>query len=124
MATKPGTPPSVEAYIEACPPAVRPLLEEVRAAILSVVPDAGERISYQIPAVTMGGQVLVYYAAWKRHIGVYPIPAFDGALEAEIGPLRSGRDSIHLPLTAPIPRDLVRRLVAELVARRSDGRAH
>ena len=62
---------SVEEYIGSFPADVQPVLEQVRRAILSAVPGAGETISYQIPTIMLGGRPLLYFAGWKRHISVY-----------------------------------------------------
>jgi uncharacterized protein YdhG (YjbR/CyaY superfamily) len=61
---------------------------------------------------------LMYFAAWKKHIGIYPIPVLDDALERQVSPYRSGKDSVKFPLQEPIPYDLIAKLVAVLLQRR------
>jgi len=61
---------------------------------------------------------LVSFAGWKHHIGLYPIPRADDALEQELAPYRATKDTLRLPLSKPIPYDLIERLVAFLVTRR------
>ena|SRR6476620_2339576 len=115
MATQTGT---VEAYIRGYPQDVQVILEEIRRRIGVIVPEAGEKISYQMPTVTMEGRALVYYAAWKHHIGMYPIPPADAALEARIAPHRAAKDTVKFTYRKPIPYELIEDVVALLVRRR------
>ena len=85
------------------------------------MPEAGEKISYQMPTVTMDGQALVYYAAWKQHIGMYPIPLADEALEARIAPYRAAKDTVKFTYRKPIPYDLIETGRQLLVRRRLDS---
>ena len=78
MATRFAT---VDEYIDSLPDDVRPLMEGVRRSIHTVVPDIGETISYQMPTFTLDGKPLVHVAAWKKHIGLYPLPPMDDDLE-------------------------------------------
>lgn len=109
---------SVDEYIESFPADVRGVLEEVRRTIHAVVPAAGEKISYQIPTITLDGKSLMYFSGWKEHISVYPIPPLDAALAADIEPYRSGKGTLKFPLSQPIPYDLIIRLTQAFVAAR------
>lgn len=109
---------TIDKYIASFPADVQVILAQVRRTILDVVPDAGEMISYQIPTVTLGGKHLVYFAGWKNHISVYPLPAADPDLERDLAPYLSGKGTARFPLRRPVPYDLIRRLVALLVAQR------
>jgi uncharacterized protein YdhG (YjbR/CyaY superfamily) len=111
-------PVSVDAYVAAADPVVQPILNELRRRLLAVVPDAGEAISYAMPTITTGGEALMYVAAWKRHIGLYPVPRADPELEAELAPLRGAKDTVRLPLSRPIPYPLVERIALLLLERR------
>lgn len=111
---------TVDQYIGAFPEDVQVILREVGHRIRNVVPEAGETISYRIPAMTLGGKHLVYFAAWKHHISLYPIPAVDESLEKELAPYLAGRGTVRFPLDKPIPYGLIERLVALLVQQR-DG---
>jgi uncharacterized protein YdhG (YjbR/CyaY superfamily) len=115
-----AAPTTVEEYLATLPDEVRPVLEGVRRAILDAVPGATEGIRYQMPVVSLGDTYVVHYSAWKRHIGLYPVPPQEAGLEHELAPLRSGKDSVQLPLSAPMPLDLVGRLARALAAQRSD----
>ncbi len=113
---------TIDDYISSFPEDVRTILEEVRRTIRSALPGAGETISYQIPTITLNGRHVVYFAAWRHHVSVYPVPAADEALERELAPYRAARSTVRFPLGKPIPYDLIARLVALLVRQRA-GRA-
>ena len=114
-------PATVEEYLAGLPDDVRARVEEVRCVVLEVVPDAGETISYAMPTFTLDGSPLLHVAAWKRHIGVYPLPALDAELEAQVAPYRGTKDALKLPHAQPLPRELLARVVEVLVERRRDG---
>jgi uncharacterized protein YdhG (YjbR/CyaY superfamily) len=86
-----------------------------------VVPDAGETISYAMPTFTLDDQPLLHVAAWKQHIGLYPLPALDAELDAEVAPFRGTKDTMRLPHSRRLPRDLVARVVGVLDERRRGG---
>ena len=109
---------TVDDYIGSFPPDVQPILREVRSTILEVVPTAEETISYQMPSMVLDGRHLVYFAAWKHHVGLYPVPASDEAFERELAPFRASKGTVRFPLGQPIPYDLIKRVVALLVAQR------
>jgi uncharacterized protein YdhG (YjbR/CyaY superfamily) len=109
---------TVEEYIGSFPEDVQAVLREVRRRILSVVPEAGEKISYQIPAMTLDGKSLVQFAAWKQHISLYPVPDADPAFAAELAPYLAGRGTLRFPLHEPIPDGLIERLVTLLAQQR------
>ncbi len=106
---------SVEEYIGSFPADVQAVLEEVRRTIRAVVPEAGEKISYQIPTITLNGKALLYFSGWKEHISLYPIPSLDDALAAEIEPYRSGKGTLKFPLKRAIPYDLITRITKAFV---------
>jgi uncharacterized protein YdhG (YjbR/CyaY superfamily) len=108
---------TIDQYIGSFPEDVQVILKEVRRRIRNVAPEAGETISYQIPTMTLSGRHLVYFAAWKHHISVYPVPAPDESFEQELAPYRAGRGTVRFPLNKPIPYGLIERLVALLVQR-------
>jgi len=115
MADQPRT---VEEYIGSFPDDVQAVLREVRSRILSVVPQAGQTISYQIPAMTLNGKSLVHFAAWKNHISLYPVPAADPAFAAELAPYLAGKGTLRFPLREPIPGGLIERVVTLLAQQR------
>jgi Domain of unknown function (DU1801) len=82
---------TVDDYISSFPEDVQAVLEQVRRTIHSAVPRAGETIGYQIPTITLDGKYLVYFAGWKQHISLYPLPDMDEGLEREIAPTKRAR---------------------------------
>lgn len=66
---------TTEEYIDIFPKETQTILEEIRKLVKKMVPEATEKISYNIPSFQLDGKYLIYYAAYKRHIGVYLIPA-------------------------------------------------
>ena len=112
---------TVDEYIDAQRDDVREVLASVRAAIHAAVPASGEKISYGMPMVTVDGRNLVSFAAWKTHIGVYPIPEGDAAFQREIGRYRDAKATARFPLSEPVPYELIGRLAGHLAReRRSD----
>jgi uncharacterized protein YdhG (YjbR/CyaY superfamily) len=109
---------TVDEYISSFPEEVQIILEKVRRTIRNGLPEAGETISYQIPAMTLDGKRLVYFAAWKHHISLYPIPAGDEAFEQELAPFRAAKGTVRFLFRKPIPYELIERLVALLVKQR------
>ena len=101
---------TVDEYIASFPPDVRVILEKVGGIIRKAAPGAEERISYGMPGYKLGRN-LVYFAAHKSHIGLYPTPSATGAFAKELAPYESGKGSIKFPLDEPIPYDLIRRIV-------------
>jgi uncharacterized protein YdhG (YjbR/CyaY superfamily) len=114
-------PATVDEYIRALPVDVQQIVEGLRSTIRDVVPGVGEKISYAMPTFTLDGLPLVHVAAWKRRIGIYPLPELDRPLADEVAPYRGAKDAMHLPLREPIPYELVGRIVAVLVNRRTAG---
>ena len=109
---------TVDAYIASFPTATQRVLEDVRRAMHGAVPGAGETISYDIPTLTLEGRPVVYFAGWKRHVSVYPVPDGDAEFEAALAPYRSGASTAKFPLTEPVPYELISQ-IATLLASRS-----
>ncbi len=111
---------TIDEYISAQPEAVRPVLERVRQTILAAAPpEAGQTISYGIPTVTLDDRYLVYFAGWKHHISLYPVPDGDESLEAAVAPYRAAKGTLRFPLREAIPYDVITQVVAALLARRA-----
>lgn len=83
------------------------------------MPTADETISYGIPTFTIGGRYLVYFAGWKHHISVHPVPAGDAAFQRKIEPYVAGKGTLTFPLGEPIPYDLIGRVAALLFEERT-----
>jgi len=102
---------SVDEYIKAFPKDVQDLLEKMRQTIKKAAPGAVEVISYQMPTFKLKGKNLVYFAAFKNHIGFYPVPSGVAAFKKELSPYKQGKGSVQFPFDKPVPYDLVRRIV-------------
>ncbi|MBB6407064.1 iron chaperone [Arthrobacter sp. AZCC_0090] len=112
---------TVDEYIASRPGEVQTILQEIRRRALAAVPGGGDRISYGIPTITLGGNYVVYFAAWKHHISVYPVPDGDEEFEREIAPFRATKGTLKFPLGKPMPYELIEK-VATLLAERERAR--
>jgi uncharacterized protein YdhG (YjbR/CyaY superfamily) len=103
-------PRSIDEYIAAAPPEVQPILKKVRTTISAAAPEAEELISYRMPAFRLQG-ILVYFAAFKAHIGFYPPVSGDASLEKALSPYAGPKGNLKFPLDQPMPYDLIKRIV-------------
>jgi len=106
---------SIDEYISSFPVEIQKILEELRATIKAAAPDAEEKISYQMPAFALKG-VIVYFAAWKNHIGFYPTSSGTQAFKRELSIYESAKGSIKFPIDRPLPLDLISKIVQFRVA--------
>lgn len=102
-------------YIATFPEDVQAQLQAIRATIRAAAPDAEERISYAMPAFALKGN-LVYFAALKNHIGLYPMPSAIEAFQSELSPYISTKSALRFPINQPLPMDLITRIVKFRVA--------
>ena len=109
MATKRHTPADVDDYIGRFSPEIQAVLQQVRKVVRAAAPEATEVISYQMPALKQNG-VLVYFAAFKSHIGFYPPIAGDARLEKAASRYAGEKGNLRFPLDEPIPYGLIERL--------------
>ena len=101
----------IEKYISGFPPAVQSDLKRLREIIMEEAPIALESISYGMPAYKTFGQPLVYFAAYKNHIGLYATPSGHQEFEKELLAYKQGKGSVQFPI-GELPLDLIRRIVA------------
>jgi uncharacterized protein YdhG (YjbR/CyaY superfamily) len=113
---------SIDEYIAGFPADTQALLETVRAAIKAAAPGAEERISYQMPAFALHGN-LVYFAALKNHIGFYPTGSGIEAFKDELSGYDVTKGSVKFPVNQPLPLDLIRRIVQFRVTQNLDKAA-
>ncbi|MCE7054459.1 DUF1801 domain-containing protein [Algoriphagus sp. AGSA1] len=99
-------PSSVEEYLGWHPPEVREKLEQMRAIILKSIPKAKEVISYSMPAYKTT-EVLVYFAAAKKHIGFYPTNSGVSEFKKELKGYVTSKGAIQFPFDRPLPLDLI-----------------
>ncbi|GGF23757.1 iron chaperone [Flavobacterium limi] len=111
MATIPTPKPAnIDEYIGGFPNDVQEILEKVRMTIQEAAPDAKEKISYSMPAFEQNG-IVVYFAAYKNHIGLYALPTGHEKFREELSKYKSGKGSVQFPLKLPIPFDLITKIV-------------
>ena len=100
----------IDDYISKFPDDVQAILEKVRETIRRAAPEATETISYMMPAFRQHG-ILVYFAAWKKHIGLYPPISGDTALAKTVARYAGPKGNLQFPLDEPMPLDLIERIV-------------
>jgi uncharacterized protein YdhG (YjbR/CyaY superfamily) len=114
MPTSRVRPTNIDDYIARFSPDVQEVLEGIRSTIRESAPDAHEVISYSIPAFKLSG-ILVYFAAFKKHIGFYPPVSGDAKLKKAISAYAGEKGNLRFPLDQPIPYDLIGRIVKHRV---------
>jgi len=116
---------SIDAYIANFPPETQQVLEEVRALVKSIAPEATETISYAIPTFDLHGKHLVHFAGYEHHVGLYPAPSGMAEFAEDLAPYKQGKGSVQFPLDKPLPTDLIRRIVefrVEETTRKATGK--
>lgn len=103
-------PENIDEYIGGFPNDVQEILEKVRMTIQKAAPLAQEKISYSMPAFDQNG-IVVYFAAFKNHIGLYALPTGHEAFKEELSQYKSGKGSVQFPFTKPMPYDLIAKIV-------------
>ena len=103
-------PENVSAYVASFPKEIQQVLEQIRATIKKEAPEATEVISYGMPAYQWNG-ILVYFAAFKNHIGFYATPTGHEAFKDELAHYKTGKGSVQFPLHKPMPLDLIAKIV-------------
>jgi uncharacterized protein YdhG (YjbR/CyaY superfamily) len=102
---------SVEKYIQSIPLDVQLILSAIREIITAEAPEAEEGFSYGMPAYKSYGKPLVYFAAFKNHIGFYALPSGHKEFLQELKNYKQGKGSVRFPIKEPIPFDLIARMV-------------
>lgn len=102
---------SVADYIASFPKDIQVILNDIRKTIVKKAPDAVESLSYGMPAYKTNGKPLVYFAAYKNHIGFYATPQGHTEFAKELSKYKSGKGSVQFPLDQPMPLDLIGRIV-------------
>jgi uncharacterized protein YdhG (YjbR/CyaY superfamily) len=118
MEAKPMAPRTVDEYISGFPPEVRTRLEAIRAIVREEAPGAVERIAYGMPAFSSNGD-LVYFAAHKKHIGLYPLPGAIELFKDRLAAYKTAKGSVQFPFDEELPLDLIR----DIVRARVEGKA-
>jgi uncharacterized protein YdhG (YjbR/CyaY superfamily) len=108
----------IDRYIAGFPENTRNMLEQLRHTIKQNAPDAEEVISYQMPAYKQNG-ILLYFAAYKNHIGFYPMAQAIEVFRAELSSFKLSKGTIQFPLDKPLPLELITKIVKFRVIERS-----
>ena len=119
MKTNPEAPKDIDEYIAGFSKEVQETLRKIRATIRQAAPDAEETIKYAMPTFTLNGNNLVHFAAFKKHIGLYPVPSGEEDFEAELSAYGGEKSTVQFPLERPIPFDLISRIVQFRVSKNS-----
>lgn len=107
---------SVDEYIGTFPLETQKVLEEIRAAVKAIVPDAKEKISYQIACFELNGKNLIHYAGWKNHVSMYPTPEGTAGFNKAIAKYAGGKGTTRFLLSEPLPLKLIQQIIKFRVA--------
>ena len=110
MKTDPAAAKNIDEYIAGFPPDVQAILQKIRTTIKKAAPEAEEAIKYRMPTFTLKGN-LVHFAAFKNHIGFYPVPTGIEKFKRELSVYEGGKGSVQFPLDKPIPYGLISKIV-------------
>jgi len=102
---------TIDEYINNFPKDVQKILLNLRKLVKDIVPNAEETISYQMPTFKLNGKNFIHFAAFKNHVGFYPIPSGIAAFEKELAPYGKGKGSVRFSLDKPIPYELIKKIV-------------
>jgi uncharacterized protein YdhG (YjbR/CyaY superfamily) len=115
LTTDPTGPTTIDEYIAGFPPEVQEILRKIRMTIREAAPGAQEAIAYRIPTFKLHGGLLSF-AAYKKHIGMYPAPVGDEKFNQALSVYSAEKSTIRFPLDKPVPYDLIRQIVELRVA--------
>lgn len=101
---------TIDKYISSFPKNIQEILEKFRHVIKESAPEAQETISYRMPAFKLKGRNLVFFAAFKNHIGYFPTPSAIEAFKGDLSPYETSKGTIRFPLDKPIPYELVKKI--------------
>ena len=101
----------IETYIKQFPDNVQEILQNLRKLVKNNAPQAEELFSYGMPAYKTNKKPLVYFAAFKNHIGFYATPSGHSEFKNELSKYKQGKGSVQFPLNNPIPYKLIERIV-------------
>jgi uncharacterized protein YdhG (YjbR/CyaY superfamily) len=116
MKSKRVTYNTIDEYIATFPEDVQKILKELRTTIRAAAPETEEKISYGIPTFTLNGTYLIYFAGWKNHISIYPIPTGSEAFTKQVSKYVEGKGTLKFQLDKPLPLKLITKIVKLKVA--------
>ncbi len=103
-------PLNIDEYIASFPEEIQMILEELRQTIRRAAPEAEEVISYAMPAIKQNG-VLVYFAAYNKHIGFYPTASGIATFQSALSDYKTSKGAVQFPIGKPLPLNLVADIV-------------
>ncbi len=106
-----GVPQTIDEYIAGFSPDVQAILSGIRQVVREAAPEAQEAIRYKMPAFNLEGRYLVYFSAFKKHIGFYPAFQNEPDFAEELASYQSGRGTLQFPNVEPVPYALIRKIV-------------
>jgi uncharacterized protein YdhG (YjbR/CyaY superfamily) len=108
---------NIDEYISGFPEKTQNILAKIRVTIKDAAPEAFETIKYSMPTFVFKGN-LIHFAAYKNHIGMYPIPVGDNELSKELSEYKTEKSTLRFPLDKPIPFELISRIIKFRVKQR------
>ncbi len=102
---------TIDEYIAGFPEHTQNLLEQIRATIKKACHKAEEKISYAIPAFTLNGHPLIYFAGYRNHVAVYPVPRENEVFKNELSAYKGGKGTAQFPLNTHLPLSLISKIV-------------
>ena len=106
MRTRRTAPKNIDDNVAGFPDDIQEILEDIRTTIRKAAPDAEETIRYKMPAFIQKG-LLISFAAYKKHIGLYPAPTGTERFNKELSPYRAAKSTVRFPLDKPVPFELI-----------------
>jgi uncharacterized protein YdhG (YjbR/CyaY superfamily) len=114
---------TIDDYVAALPVTVQAIASTLRAMIADAAPGAVEAVKYDMPVFQKDGISFIYFAVWKKHVGLYPIHRGSDEFERAIEPYRAKKDTVQFALAKPLPNDLIATIVHSQLARLRQGKA-
>ena len=111
--SKQPAPATIDAYLATLSPQIREIFETVREIVQEEVPEATETIGYQMPAFKVE-RIFFYFAAFKKHLGIFPPVKGDGDLLKDLAPYLGPKNNLKFLFDQPVPYELIRRVVRTL----------
>jgi uncharacterized protein YdhG (YjbR/CyaY superfamily) len=111
---------NIDEYISGFPEKTQKILERIRVTVKDAAPDAFETIKYSMPTFVFKGN-LIHFAAYKNHIGMYPIPVGDNELSKALDEYKTEKSTLRFPLDKPIPFDLISKIIKLRVKQRLEN---
>ncbi len=105
----------VDEYIAEFPVETQRILKKIRRIAKKAAPGCAEKISYQIPTITLDGKNVAHFAGWSNHVSIYPVPSTNSKLQKDVAGYVAGKGTLKFPLSEPIPYDLIERVLEQLV---------